>query len=219
MNTRTSFLSRAGLGALCLSLALATGACASMQEAQGDDAETQTTLAPTETSVNAHVANWPQAAREAATAMMEKYGPPHEVTATHLMWRNNGPWLWTRIDNQASRHLFPVPHNDVMEQAVRYRIPPAMADELTTYDGSVHLFRTQGLISARCDKEGANFLALNLADDVAQGRRTVADARAYYAQAIAAFMQTGQPDPYMQGHRFQPPSAAQAGDPDESATS
>lgn len=45
---------------------------------------------------------------------------------------------------------------------------------------------TDGEIAARCDKEEANFLAINLADDVAKGRRTVDDARKFYAESMMA---------------------------------
>ncbi len=68
-------------------------------------------------------------------------------------------------------------------------------------------------MSARCDKEGANFLALNLAHDVATGRKTVEAARSYYAAAMKRFMSTKQMDPYMQRLQFQT-SRQNAGDPD-----
>jgi hypothetical protein len=61
-------------------------------------------------------------------------------------------------------------------------------------------------MSARCDKEGANFLAINLANDVATGVKTTAQARAYYTQAIKTFMQSGQMDTYMQGFKFTVPT-------------
>ena len=41
-------------------------------------------------------------------------------------------------------------------------------------------------ISARCDKEEMNFLALNLANDVATGNKTIEKARIYYAEAAMA---------------------------------
>jgi hypothetical protein len=38
--------------------------------------------------------------------------------------------------------------------------------ELVAFDGSVTDKRTQGLLSARCNNEEANFLALNLSHDI-----------------------------------------------------
>ncbi len=122
-----------------------------------------------------------------------------------LMWRNNGPWKWTRISRETIPHSFPMPHPDLLEQAIDYRVPVDMFDDLARYDGSVMAERTKGELSARCDKEGANFLAINLANDIATGRRTVDDARAYYARAMMTFKQTNQMDPYMQRLQFQMP--------------
>ena len=42
---------------------------------------------------------------------------------------------------------------------------------MTAYDGSVILERTKGEMSAWCDLEGANFLAISLANDVASGEK------------------------------------------------
>jgi hypothetical protein len=163
-------------------------------------------------SVQTMIASWPQASQMAAMDMMRKYGPPQEVTASMLMWRNNGPWKWTKVSRETIPHNFPMPHPDLLEQAIDYKVPVGRFDDLARYDGSVIAERTKGQISARCDKEGANFLAINLANDVATERRGVDDARAYYARAMKRFKASGQMDPYMQGLRFQPP--ANSGDPD-----
>lgn len=167
-------------------------------------------------SVQAMVASWPEASRMAAMDMMHKYGPPHEVTASMLMWKNNGPWSWTKVSRETIPHNFPMPHPDLLEQAIDYQVPVDRFDDLARYDGSVIAERTKGQLSARCDKEGANFLAINLAHDVATGRRTVDDARAYYARAMKTFMSTKRMDPYMQGLRFNPPRG-DVGDPDRPA--
>ncbi len=69
-----------------------------------------------------------------------------------LMWRNNGPWKWTRISRETIPHSFPMPHPDLLEQAIDYRVPVDMFDDLARYDGSVIAERTKGELSARCDK-------------------------------------------------------------------
>lgn len=163
--------------------------------------------------MQAMMASWPEASRMAAMDMMRKYGPPQEVTASMLMWKNNGPWKWTRIFREPVQHDFPMPHPDVLEQAIDYKVPVDRFDDLAAYDGSVIAERTKGQLSARCDKEGANFLAINLANDVATGRRTVEDARAYYARAMKTFMETQRMDPYMTAFRFSVPQG-NVGDPD-----
>lgn len=165
-----------------------------------------------ETEMRAMLASWPMSAQMAAADMMKKYGPPQEVTATMLKWRNNGPWKYTMISNYETPHRFPMPHPDVMEQAIDYRVPTAMFDDLAAYDGSVTVDRTQGHLAARCDKEAANFLAINLAHDVVTRRKNVPAARAYYARAISTYMKTKRMDPYMQRLQFTPPRSAN--DPD-----
>jgi hypothetical protein len=99
-----------------------------------------------------------------------------------------------------------------MEQVVDYRVPLEMYDDLATYDGSVIVERTRGEMSARCDLEAANFLALNLADEIVRGRRTVDEARAEYGRQIMAF-KAGRPSPYTSGLTFTPPASGR--DPDE----
>lgn len=158
---------------------------------------------------------WHPAAREAAMFMMNKYGAPAEMTASMAVWNRTGPWKRTVISAQAVQHNFPGPHPDVMEQVIDYRVPPAMFDELAMYDGSVIVERTKGELSARCDKEGANFLALNLANEIATGKRTPEDAREMYAAQIKA-MKAGQPAPYTERLLFQPMMGNTA-DPDRPA--
>jgi hypothetical protein len=60
-----------------------------------------------------------------------------------------------------------------------------------------------------------NFLALNLANDVASGKKTVEEARAYYARAAKEFMQ-GKMDPYTKQLQFQI-SKVNTADPDSPA--
>lgn len=137
---------------------------------------------------------------------MDKYGAPNEATETMLVWHNNGPWKRSVVYKKEVPHDFPMPHIDVWEQVVDYRVPVDKFDDLAAYDGSVVVDRTQGEMSARCDKEGANFLALNLADDVVTGRRSVDDARQFYAETVKGMME-GRSSPYLEGLRFRPMSA------------
>lgn len=107
-----------------------------------------------------------------------------------------------------------MPHVDVLEQVISYRVPPDKFDELAEYDGSVIAERTKGTLAARCDKEAMNFLALNLAHDIITGKRSVGDARKFYAATAMATMK-GEMPPYVQQLQFTPPAAA--GDPDKPA--
>lgn len=147
------------------------------------------------------LANWPAQPKLSAEKIIAKYGAPKEVTDSNLIWYNNGPWKRTNVGRVESPHDFPKPHTDLMVQTIDYRVPPEKMDELAAYDGSVFVERTVGELSARCDKEEANFLALNLAHDIIIGKKTVAEARKFYTDAVAA-MEKGEKPPYTQAFQF-----------------
>jgi len=153
------------------------------------------------TDAKGMISSWPAKTQEVANTTMAKYGAPNEVTGTMLVWNNNGPWKKTIIHKEPVQHNFPMTHLDLLEQFVDYSVPADKYDQMALYDGSVVIARTVGEMSARCDKQEANFLALNLANDVATGKKTAEDARMYYARAIKEMMQ-GKMDPYLQKLHF-----------------
>jgi hypothetical protein len=149
----------------------------------------------------ADIQDWSETSKKAAQAMLDKYGQPNEATASMWIWHDNGPWKRTIVYSEAVDHDFPMPHKDVMQQFINYDAPVDKFDELAAYDGSVIVERTKAEMSARCDKEEANFLAINLAHEVATGERSVEEARQFYADTIQAMMQ-GESSPYLQGFVF-----------------
>lgn len=161
------------------------------------------------------MASWPMASRDAAMFMSNKYGPPAAMTNEMAMWGKTGPWKRTIVYAVEHPHEFPAHHTDVMQQWVDYRTPMGKFDDLAVYDGSVVLERTAGEISARCDKEAANFLALNLADEIIQGKRTVSSARQMYGAQIMA-LKAMQPAPYTERIMFA--TMMNTGDPDHPAS-
>ncbi len=144
---------------------------------------------------------WSKASMMAAEMMKKKYGEPAEASATMMVWNNTGQWKRTIIYAKEFKHDFPMPHTDVMEQCIDYKVPPEKFTDLGMYDGSVGFSRTNGELSARCDKEGANFLAVNLANDVITGKKDVKTARDFYATSIKEFINGGKPD-YMEKLHF-----------------
>jgi hypothetical protein len=162
------------------------------------------------------ISTWPKASQEAARFMNQKYGPPAALSSEMAVWGKTGPWKRTIVFAKEYPHEFPAHHTDVMQQFIDYRADPGVYDDLAKYDGSVVLERTSGEISARCDKEGANFLALNLADEIATGRRSVEEARKIYGEQIMA-MKAGKPAPYTERLRFRVSGATN--DPDMSLMS
>ncbi len=169
---------------------------------------------PAATSVDNVVADWPEPSKNAAMMMVEKYGQPQGVTPTMLVWNDQAPWKEIIVSKEPVPHHFPIEHPDVLEQVIDYQVPPDKFDDLAAYDGSVIAERTRGTLSARCDKEPMNFLALNLAHDIVTGKKTVDEARQFYAQTAMAFMK-GEKHPYTQKLQFDVPK--KAGDPDKPA--
>jgi len=156
--------------------------------------------------------NWPKASKEAAMYMTNKYGKPMHMNEHMAMWGKTGPWKRTIVLDYEVNHEFPGPHTDVMQQWIDMKVPLDMYDDIAMYDGSVIIERTNGEISARCDKEGANFLAINLAYEIATGKRTVDDARRMYGEQIM-MMKAGKPAPYTEKLLFTPSMGGTA-DPD-----
>lgn len=169
---------------LAAALVVATGALAHTDK--GGDSRSQGRINAAQ--VDKLTQGWPAASRGAITFMTDKYGPPAAVTADMAIWGKTGVWKRTVVYRVETPHQFPKPHTDVMQQWIDYEAPPSLYDELARYDGSVVLERTSGEISARCDKEAANFLALNLADEIVKGKSTVEQARRKYGEQIKAMM-------------------------------
>lgn len=154
--------------------------------------------------------SWKKNPRKVAQDIMRKYGPPDEVTEQRMTWHNTGPWKRTELINEEIDHKFPLPHKDMLLQVVDFKVPADKFDEIAEFDGSVIVERTRGELGARCDKEAANLLAVNLAQEIATGKRSVEEARKIYTEQIIAFA-NGQPAPLMQGLNFEPQK--NAGDP------
>mgnify|MGYP000458431878 CR=1 FL=1 len=192
------------LAGACLSVLLAGTAVAEdaskMRKMEHGD------MAMSMMSADSTIAGWPKVSKDAAMKTIAKYGQPNEVTPTMLMWHDNGPWKHTMVFKDEVQHDFPMPHTDVLQQVIDYKVPQDKFDELAMYDGSVVVERTNGVISARCDAEEANFLALNLANDVATGKRSVEDARMFYATTIKEFKAGGKPA-YTQALQFSVPTS------------
>jgi hypothetical protein len=159
------------------------------------------------------IQGWPEESQEAAQLVIDQYGEPDEATETLLTWHQVGAWKRIEASRTYYEHNFPAPHIDCVQSFIDYRVPPERVSDLATYDGSVVVDRTAGELSARCHDEQANYLALNLADDILRDRRTPREARAYYAREFLEARRGG-PTPYMEKLHFDP-VPGNAPDPDE----
>ncbi|MDQ3258811.1 MAG: hypothetical protein M3R15_33920 [Acidobacteriota bacterium] len=185
---------------------IALGGLASSQETRMTDSM----MKPDQAMVERIISGWKAKPQEVARTVISKYGLPQEATAMRLLWHNNGPWKSTELVNEEIPHNFPKPHPDMLKQTISYQVSPDKFDELAEYDGSVIVERTKGEIAARCDKEEANFLALNLANDIVTGKKSAKDARKFYAEAVREMKH---PE-YMKAFLFQAARAEQ-GDADQ----
>lgn len=159
---------------------------------------------------------WPHDARSVAQATIDQHGEPDEVTESRLIWKHRGKWKEIVAYREMWHHEFPFPHNDSLESVTEYAVPLDKVRQIAEFDGSVSVHRTRGHLSATCHDEQANFLALNLAHDIAEGLRTVGEARQAYVQNMVDF-RAERPTPYMDDLQFDPqPTAA---DPDVAVTS
>lgn len=158
---------------------------------------------------------WPEASRNAARAMIAKYGPADGCTADRFYWYNKGPFLEIIVYKEGVRHSWPKEHLDVLEHVIAWKVPADRFDDLAMFDGSVIAERTQGTLAARCDQESMNILALNLAVDVATDKKSVEEARRFYEESVSKVMAGEKPE-YTLKLQFQVP-AGDTGDPDRAA--
>ena len=161
------------------------------------------------------VSSWPEASKMAVDEITAKYGKPDGVTAEELFWLEKGIWKKICVTKMESKHSFPIEHTDMMQTTINYDVPEDKMDDLGKFDGSVTFDRTQGTMSARCDKEGNNFLALNLAHDIVTGKKTVVSARKAYGDIVKLKMKGGNPL-YMAKLTFTP--KLNTADPDKNTT-
>ncbi len=176
------------------------------------------TTHPTEADawVRTHLAGWPAATRKLAAQLLTRYGRPQTVTAHELTWYDNKPWKRTVLYRAGVKHNFPMPHEDILEQTINYRVPVDKIGDLAAYDGSLVVDRTRGELSAHCDSEEQNRIMLNIANDIVTGQRSVDQGLAYHAQVVRG-LQDRVPESYPSALTFKLLPSTQTADPGEEA--
>jgi hypothetical protein len=158
------------------------------------------------------IEDWPHESREAAQAVIDKYGEPDEATQHLLIWYQRRHWKKIVASKEFYRHDFPMPHTDSVQCFIDYRIPVSKFTPIGEFDGSVIVEHTAGEVSARCNDEEANCLALNLMHDIVIGAKNSQEARNYYASEVLSYRRK-KATPYMEDLRF-PLNGHNTGDPD-----
>jgi hypothetical protein len=142
------------------------------------------------------VRDWPERARLAAGALIEKYGAPQIADADSLSWVGNRPWDGTVVRRGA-------PAGQSIQQSIHYPVSLAKLAALGDLGGRVEFDSSSGELSSYADEESLNFLALNLADEVVTGKSTPDRARERYRR-ILDLTKTGKSSSYTAGFLFTP---------------
>jgi hypothetical protein len=155
---------------------------------------------PTAERAAAHIASWLDGPRTAAKVMMDRYGPPTVLAPGLAVWKNRGPWKRIAVHGDSL--------DGYLEQTVGYGAPYSAPAALAGFGYGVRVDPDANELTAAGDAEPLNLLALNLAAEVADGRRTAGEARAFYAKTVR-LAASGRSSPYLEGLLFTPYRAAQ----------
>ena len=176
---RRPFVRWAGVSALALALAGGfVGPC----------------RAETAKGAKAAVADWPETSRITALALIEKYGTPRHASADSLTWVGPGNWKRTVLHRDDSA-------GGLLEQTVAYRVPEKKVADLQGLEGGVSVDRKREELTVRTDGERTNFLAANLAHEVASGFKTPDQARDFYGRQLR-LANAGKSSSYLDSLRF-----------------
>ncbi len=171
--------------------------------AQREDREDLAEIALSDETPESIILLWPAYSYRLARRMIARYGLPVDSVEDRVVWRDNGPWKRTVIyRNPPSDGLFRKGRGR-LEQSVAYKFPKGRAPALAAFDRTIEADEEAGLLTVRTDEESSNILALNLADEVLQGRRTPKDAAEFRARA-ARLRDSGKSSPYLEGLLFMP---------------
>jgi hypothetical protein len=165
-------------------------------------------------AIDNRISSWPEASKRATKETIGKYGFPQYTTDEVLVWNDVHPYKRIMVFKEEITHDFPKHHTDVIEHVVDYRVPNGnKISQAWKFDGSVVFARTKGEMSARCDREAFNVLALNLADQVIHGKLSANKARMEYGREVLSYLD-GNSVQYTDALAFVP--SINSADPDHS---
>lgn len=139
--------------------------------------------------------SWPAIPWALAQQMIEKYGLPHEASASRLIWYGAGPWKRMVVCCEPSPPEGPPSYNQYLEQTVDLFVPLNKVAELASFSSHLVLDRARHEVSIRCYNEAANFLTINLARQIVFEDLKSVEARRVYTDNIRAFMRGHLPLP------------------------
>ncbi|MFI5345020.1 MAG: hypothetical protein ACHQ51_01480 [Elusimicrobiota bacterium] len=195
MTDRIALIAALGLIAAIPASAFPPGAGSVVPDASVQSIPPDDVAAP----IEAVTADWPEKARLLASATIREYGRPDEVRADQLTWTRRHPW--TRIAVYRDAQSIENPNN--LLQSLPYEVSPRRWRALSAFDRGVAYDPIRKELVARGESEGANLLALNLADDIIEGNRTPAEAAEFYDRTLD-LARSGKSSSYMFRLMFSP---------------
>lgn len=144
-------------------------------------------------------AHWPAVSRLVAERMVQRYGPPDDARADLLRWRARGPFNEITVyrDEDFTRR------SGVLEQKVSLAVPVDRWRDLSALDVGVVYDSVERQLAASAESEPVNLLALNVAVDVIDGRRSVDGAKEFYRKTLDLSV-SGKSSRYMRRLLFAP---------------
>jgi len=148
------------------------------------------------TTAESVILQWPTFSYRLARYMISKYGQPAEWSDVKLVWRDNGPWKKTAVYRVPPGGSVLGEGAGRLEQNVAYRVPEGKRAELLKFDDELGVDDKTGWITVLSNSENENFLAVNLADEIARGKRTAKEAADFKLQ-LRRLQDAGKSSPYL----------------------
>ena len=144
------------------------------------------------------IQKWAGRSKATARVLIAKYGEPTRFTDNDLVWIKNGPWRKTVVYRNAPRFMH---SKDVLEQSISYAVPDGKIADLKSFDARIKFDQTAKELSSRAESENLNILALNLADEIVNDKRSPDEARDFYRRTMK-LSESGKTSAYTDGFLF-----------------
>lgn len=152
------------------------------------------------------ILHWPTYSYRLARMMLSQYGQPVEASDHRITWLDNGPWKKTVVYRKPPEERALTEDSGRLEQSVAYRVPHDRLGDLGRFDMDIEADTEAGRLTAISDSESENFLSLNLADEVIQGRRSPKSAKDFHRKQLS-LRDAGKTSPYLEKLLFVPERA------------
>ena len=132
-----------------------------------------TTVEVTKPQIDKVTAQWSPENKKMLSDLINKYGEPQEANEREVTWFNNGQWNKTILTTESG--------SAILRQTANMTVPPESLGDLSTYSKNISVDQAQDQVTVANRKEELNFLALNLAKEVIEGRMSPFEARRQYS--------------------------------------